>query len=319
MKLDNTWYTYHTVWLLTVITLFSAGTYSLVRGSLNYKPLDKNTTAKCSATPCKEVTVTKTPTATSTPTPLYVSIPETIIYPSQDSSKYFYFTYIDNTNKCFFNVKDKYNNYYDLKTLIGFNEGECGRTMSGTLLTSYIGWRGNQLLLKPTPGKILIANLDEKTTQTYEYDYKDREFIDVNNALSYWIFYKGMDESGHKSVVATDRNNNVITTNIFEKENDSYGLSQVMYDDVNDGFLVIKESSKPIDAYHFGVSFRFGFLSADQSYRTILTTDYASVMPRDCGGSWLVSEPNEVILRSSCVVVNDNYLGNDHGIHLKLN
>ncbi len=194
----------------------------------------------------------------------------------------------------------------------------CEQGMGNT--SAFLGLGDNgKLAVGLASGKIAIIDIPSDT-YTYHTYKPELMFRAVSKDFSKWLFSKDTGDSTVFSV--RDMSNaELLEISVSSDEENAYALFRVLSDMKNNGFVFISRNYKPPKngSGDSRVSYKFDFLPADDlNFKTVLVTDYKSVPGRGCGNDRLASVQGEIIIKPSCIMVNDKYMSSDNAIHIKL-
>jgi hypothetical protein len=216
-------------------------------------------------------------------------------------------------SECSYGIKyGAENNLYFQKNY-GPSTIKCGEDeIFGAIWSTFAGWISKDQYLIQDPGEIKIINIHPGVNDkpgVYLYDSKQLKFVATSSEGKYWMFAKD-NRPTSLSFSLLDINKNVVK-NI---DVDPKKWVEVLYDEVNDGFVLVETT--PVG---MKVSEEVIFLSNNNlKLKSLVVTEPASPMERDCGGSKLASKPGEVVLYLSCQAFPSKYEQADGAIHLPL-
>ena len=273
---------------------------------------------------------TKLPNISPSPT-LYVSNTEDIqMYPSPTGKYVFYIYPIRKPNQynfdeCSFGLRINSENgnvdlSYNIYDFVGTEKIPCTEGMGPVNQGNFRYWLDEEnFIFDNLDGKIYIIqalNPEIKKIYTHRVDYV---FSLVSPDLKYWLFRK--NPQSNPIYVLLNQDQEVVKDDIKFLD---YELFLPLLDKVNNGIVFLRRKFRSLPTPLAGpftteVSARFDFLSFnDLSYQVLLTTDFVGAPGRGCGLNKLLSVPKEIIIKTDCIAVGDQYLGNDGNIHIKL-
>jgi hypothetical protein len=193
----------------------------------------------------------------------------------------------------------------------------CSEGMSTTSAFLALGDNG-KLAVSLEPGKAAIVNIQTNSLTVYTYN-PGMSYSGVTRDFQKWLLRK--EGQGSSTFSLRDSNNaELLELSVSSDDQNAYALFRVFNDTENNGFVFVSRNYKPPKegSGDSRVSYKFDFLSAgDLSFKTLLVTDYKSVVGRGCGGDSLIPQNGEIVIQPSCIVVNDKYVSSDGLIHIK--
>ncbi|MBI3981132.1 hypothetical protein HY345_03995 [Candidatus Microgenomates bacterium] len=283
----------------------------------------------------ENITSTPIPTSPSRETPNMQAAENMQLYPSPSGKLVFYIFPNQkggSFSDCSFGLREGGNSgtvsfNKNISNLVGKDKIPCSEGMGGVYQQNFRNWiEDEKFIFDDLQGKIYIINALSLTTETtYAYN-PTHVFVLVSEDLKYWLFRKYPSANPTSSYVVLNQNQEVVKDeiNFSNDEYADYVLFIPLYDKVNYGIVFMTRKFRELPTPYSGsytteVSARFDFLSfSDLSYRTLLTTDFIGAPGRGCGINTLLSKAGEIIIKSDCLIVGNQYKDSEGNIHLKL-
>lgn len=144
----------------------------------------------------------------------------------------------------------------------------------------------------------------------YNYDHNKLAINAVNKDFSKWLFTEKSQTTNPRKYVITDQNKTILKQ--FELP---FNDRPPLYDEVNDGFLLIGRDSSGEN-----VSVTFDYIKLPSlNLVHLLTTEPTEAPGRGCGGEELIPAVDEIVLTQGCLTVPKKYIREDGYIHVPLN
>lgn len=178
--------------------------------------------------------------------------------------------------------------------------------------TTHLSWVGDRkVAYEAELGKLMIIDITTRETEEILFSSDSGKLVAVSKNADYLAFDKmpsSNDEPSQFTMYNRNNPENKLSLSV-------QGRSDLLYDHVNDGFVLVWRTDSENDMASTSVDF---YALPGMEKKEVLRTSPQTVRGRGCASTFLYSEPEKIHLQASCYPIPNALLSEDGTVTLDL-